>query len=651
MAFVHLHLHTEYSLLDGACRIQDLVKRVKELGQTAVAITDHGVMYGCVDFYKACVAEDIHPIIGCEVYVAPRNRTDKVRELDSENRHLVLLCKDETGYRNLSYMVSQANLDGFYGKPRIDLSLLREHHEGLIALSACLAGEIPKRLLAGNYEGAKEHALKMAELMGEDNYYLEIQDHGIEEQKVVLEGILRIHKETGIPLVATNDAHYLRKEDARTQDVLMCIQMGKLVDEPNRMRFETEEFYVKSEEEMRTLFPQWPEAIENTQRIADRCHMAFQFGQHHLPEFQYPEGYDGDSLFAELCQKGFEKRYPDASEEYRERLRYEMEMIRRMGFVDYFLIVADFVAYARSQDIPVGPGRGSAAGSMVSYCLEITNVDPMQYDLYFERFLNPERVTMPDIDMDFCYRRRNEIIDYVNRKYGSDHVAQIVTFGTMAARGVLRDVGRTLDFPYAEMDQLAKQVPSSLHMTLDNALRLSKPLREQYENDPRIHNLIDTARSIEGMPRHASKHAAGVVITRLPVYDYVPLARNDESMVTQYVMTTLEELGLLKMDFLSLRNLTVLDDAQKLIQRREPDFELSKLPDNDSETFKMLNSGRTSGVFQMESAGMTGVCVQMKAESIEDLTAIIALYRPGPMDSIPRFIACKFLRLHLLVQL
>lgn len=641
MAFVHLHLHTEYSLLDGACRIQDLVKRVKELGQTAVAITDHGVMYGCVDFYKACVAEDIHPIIGCEVYVAPRNRTDKVRELDSENRHLVLLCKDETGYRNLSYMVSQANLDGFYNKPRIDLSLLREHHEGLIALSACLAGEIPKRLLAGNYEGAKEHALKMAELMGEGNYYLEIQDHGIEEQKVVLEGILRIHRETGIPLVATNDAHYLRKEDARTQDVLMCIQMGRLVDEPNRMRFETEEFYVKSEEEMRALFPEWPEAIENTQRIADRCHMAFQFGQHHLPEFQYPEGYDGDSLFAELCQKGFEKRYPDASEEYRERLRYEMEMIRRMGFVDYFLIVADFVAYARSQDIPVGPGRGSAAGSMVSYCLEITDVDPMQYDLYFERFLNPERVTMPDIDMDFCYRRRNEIIDYVNRKYGSDHVAQIVTFGTMAARGVLRDVGRTLNFPYAEMDQLAKQVPSSLHMTLDNALRLSKPLREQYENDPRIHNLIDTARSIEGMPRHASKHAAGVVITRLPVYDYVPLARNDESMVTQYVMTTLEELGLLKMDFLSLRNLTVLDDAKKLIQRREPDFALSKLPDNDPETFKMLSSGRTSGVFQMESAGMTGVCVQMKAESIEDLTAIIALYRPGPMDSIPRFIACK----------
>ena len=641
MAFVHLHLHTEYSLLDGACRIQGLVKRVKELGQTAVAITDHGVMYGCVDFYKACVAEDIHPIIGCEVYVAPRNRTDKVRELDSENRHLVLLCKDETGYRNLSYMVSQANLDGFYGKPRIDMSLLREHHEGLIALSACLAGEVPKRLLAGNYEGAKEHALKMAELMGEDNYYLEIQDHGIEAQKVVLDGILRIHRETGIPLVATNDAHYLRKEDARTQDVLMCIQMGRLVDEPNRMRFETEEFYVKSEEEMRALFPEWPEAIENTQRIADRCHMAFQFGQHHLPEFQYPEGYDGESLFAELCQKGFEKRYPDASEEYRERLRYEMEMIRRMGFVDYFLLVADFVAYARSQDIPVGPGRGSAAGSRVSYCLEITDVDPMQYDLYFERFLNPERVTMPDIDMDFCYRRRNEIIDYVNRKYGSDHVAQIVTFGTMAARGVLRDVGRTLNFPYAEMDQLAKQVPSSLHMTLDNALRLSKPLREQYENDPRIHNLIDTARSIEGMPRHASKHAAGVVITRLPVYDYVPLARNDESMVTQYVMTTLEELGLLKMDFLSLRNLTVLDDAKKLIQRREPDFELSKLPDNDPETFKMLNSGRTSGVFQMESAGMTGVCVQMKAESIEDLTAIIALYRPGPMDSIPRFIACK----------
>lgn len=641
MAFVHLHLHTEYSLLDGACRIQDLVKRVKELGQTAVAITDHGVMYGCVDFFKACVAEEIHPIIGCEVYVAARTRFDKVRELDGESRHLVLLCKNEEGYRNLSYMVSQANLEGFYGKPRIDLELLQAHHEGLIALSGCLAGEIPKRLLAGNYPGAKEHALYMAQLMGEGNYYLEIQDHGIEDQKLVLEGILRIHQETEIPLVATNDAHYLRKEDARTQDVLMCIQMGKLVDDPDRMRFQTEEFYLKSEEEMRQLFPDWPEAIENTARIAQQCQMAFQFGQHHLPEFQYPEGYDGDTLFQELCQKGFLKRYPNAPAEYQERLQYEMEMIRRMGFVDYFLIVADFVAYARSQDIPVGPGRGSAAGSMVSYCLEITDVDPMKYDLYFERFLNPERVTMPDIDMDFCYRRRNEIIDYVNQKYGSDHVAQIVTFGTMAARGVLRDVGRTLDFPYAEMDQLAKQVPSTLHMTLDNALTLSKPLREQYENDPRIHNLIDTARAIEGMPRHASKHAAGVVITRLPVYDYVPLARNDESMVTQYVMTTLEELGLLKMDFLSLRNLTVLDDAKKLIQRKEPEFDLATIPENDPETFQMLNSGRTSGVFQMESAGMTGVCVQMKAESIEDLTAIIALYRPGPMDSIPRFIACK----------
>lgn len=641
MAFVHLHLHTEYSLLDGACRIQNLVKRVKELGQTAVAITDHGVMYGCVEFYQACVAEGIHPIIGCEVYVAPRTRQDKVRELDSENRHLVLLCKDETGYRNLSYMVSQANLDGFYGKPRIDLELLQAHHEGLIALSACLGGEVPKQLLAGNYQAAKDHAVRMAQLMGPDNYYLELQDHGIAAQKGVNEGILRIHQETGIPLVATNDAHYLRREDAATQDVLMCIQMGKLVSEPNRMRFETEEFYLKSQAEMEALFPDWPEAIENTEKIAQRCQMAFQFGEHHLPEFHYPEGYDGDSLFAEWCQKGFEKRYPDASEAYRERLHYEMDMIRQMGFVDYFLIVADFVAYARSQDIPVGPGRGSAAGSMVSYCMEITDVDPMQYDLYFERFLNPERVTMPDIDMDFCYRRRGEIIDYVNQKYGSDHVAQIVTFGTMAARGVLRDVGRALDFPYSEMDQLAKQVPSTLHITLDEALRVSKPLREQYEGDPRIHSLIDTARAIEGMPRHASKHAAGVVITRLPVYDYVPLARNDESMVTQYVMTTLEELGLLKMDFLSLRNLTVLDDAKKLIQRREPDFDPSKIPENDPETFKMLNSGHTSGVFQMESAGMTGVCVQMKAESIEDLTAIIALYRPGPMDSIPRFIACK----------
>ena len=641
MSFVHLHLHTEFSLLDGACRIPLLVKRVKELGQPAVAITDHGVMYGCVDFYKACQAQGVKPIIGCEVYVAARSRFDRVRELDADHRHLVLLCKNEEGYRNLSYMVSLANMEGFYGKPRIDLDLLREHHQGLIALSACLGGELPQRLLAGDYAGAKEHALMMAELMGEGNYYLELQDHGIPAQQTVLKGLVQIHRETGIPLVATNDAHYLTRADAKSQDVLMCIQTGKTVDDPNRMQFETEEFYIKSREEMEVWCREFPEALDNTEVIADQCNMTFRFGEHHLPEFQYPEGYDGETLFAELCEKGFQKRYPDGSEEYRQRLRYEMDMIRQMGFVDYFLIVADFVAYARSQDIPVGPGRGSAAGSMVSYCMEITDVDPMKYDLYFERFLNPERVTMPDIDMDFCYRRRGEIIDYVNRKYGSDHVAQIVTFGTMAARGVLRDVGRTLNFPYNEVDQLAKLVPSTLHITLDDALRLSKPLRERYEEDERVHSLIDTARAIEGMPRHASKHAAGVVITRLPVYNYVPLARNDETMVTQYVMTTLEELGLLKMDFLGLRNLTVLDDARKMICQREPDFDPERIPENDPETFRMIASGHTSGVFQMESGGMTGVCVQMKPTSIEDLTAIIALYRPGPMESIPRFIACK----------
>ena len=641
MSFVHLHVHTEYSLLDGACRIRDLAKRVKELGQPAVAITDHGAMYGCVDFYKACQAEGVKPIIGCEVYVAARTRFDRVRELDSEHRHLVLLCRNEEGYRNLSYMVSVANLEGMYSKPRIDLDLLRDHHEGLIALSACLAGEVPRRLLAEDYAGAKEHALMMAELMGEDNYYLELQDHGIPAQRRVLEGIARLHRETGIPLVATNDAHYLTRADAAAQDVLMCIQTGRLAEDPNRLRFETEEFYIKSREEMAAWCTEFPEALDNTLRIAERCEMTFRFGEHHLPAFRYPEGYDGDTLFDELCETGFRRRYPEGSAAYHERLRYEMDMIRRMGFVDYFLIVADFVAYARSRDIPVGPGRGSAAGSMVSYCLEITDVDPMKYDLYFERFLNPARVTMPDIDMDFCYRRRGEIIDYVNQKYGADHVAQIVTFGTMAARGVLRDVGRTLNLPYGEVDQLAKQVPATLHITLDEALKVSRPLRERYEEDPRVHNLIDTARAIEGMPRHASKHAAGVVITRRPVYDYVPLARNDESMVTQYVMTTLEELGLLKMDFLGLRNLTVLDDARKLICRREPDFDLNKIPENDPETYRMLGAGRTAGVFQMESAGMTGVCVQLRPESIEDITAIIALYRPGPMDSIPRFIANK----------
>ena len=647
MSFVHLHLHTEFSLLDGACRIKKLVERVKDLGQEAVAITDHGVMYGVIDFYRACKAAGIKPIIGCEVYVAPRGRTrfQKVHEFDAESRHLVLLCRNEEGYRNLSYMVSQAFLEGFYIKPRIDLDLLREHCGGLIACSACLGGELPRLLLAGEYDQAKAVALEMRELFGEDGYYLELQDHGIAAQRQVNAGLMRLHEETGIPLIATNDAHYLRREDAETQDILMCIQMGKTLDDPGRMKFETQEFYVKSEEEMAALFPNCPEALENTAKIARLCNVEFEFGKYHLPHFQLPEGYtDGDAYFEKLCMDGFARRYPEGPEEYLKQLRYEMAMIRKMGFVDYFLIVSDFIAFAKGNGIPVGPGRGSAAGSMVAYCLNITDVEPMKYHLYFERFLNPDRVSMPDIDIDFCIRRRQEVIDYVNQKYGSDHVAQIVTFGTMAARGAVRDVGRVLNFPYAEVDALAKQIPSgpgALHITLEESLKLSKQLRDSYEGDERIKKLIDTAMAIEGMPRNTSTHAAGVVITSRPVCDYVPLATNDGLPVTQYIMTTLEELGLLKMDFLGLRNLTILDDATKMVQSKEPGFTLKSIPEDDPATMAMLSEGRTAGVFQMESAGMTGVCLGLKPQNIEDITAIIALYRPGPMESIPRFIACK----------
>ena len=499
MSFVHLHVHTGFSLLDGACRIPALAARVKELGQSAVAVTDHGVMYGAVDFYRACKAEGVKPIIGCEVYVAPRGMTDRVHELDAEARHLVLLCKNETGYRNLCYLVSRAFLDGFYIKPRIDKELLWQHTEGLIAMSACLAGEVPRLILGGNYEGARRAALEMKEHFGED-YYLEIQDHRLPEDAEVVRGIVRIHQETGIPLVATNDAHYTRREDAAMQDTLMCIQMGKTVDDPGRMKFETEEFYIKSEEEMARLFPDWPEAIENTAKVAEKCNLEFEFGKYHLPEFKLPEGWtDPDAYFEHLCWEGFARRYPEGSRKNREQLEYEMGVIRQMGFVDYFLIVSDFIGYAKSHNIPVGPGRGSAAGSMVSYCLNITDVDPVKYDLFFERFLNPERVTMPDIDIDFCIRRRQEVIEYVQRKYGEDHVAQIVTFGTMAARGAIRDVGRALNIPYADVDTVAKQVPSgpgALHITLDESLKLSKQLRDSYEGDERIHNLIDTAKEI-----------------------------------------------------------------------------------------------------------------------------------------------------------
>ena len=642
MAFTHLHVHTEFSLLDGFCKIKELPGVVKSMGQTACAITDHGVMYGVIDFYRACKAEGIKPIIGCEVYVAPQSRTrfDKVHEFDGESRHLVLLCENEEGYRNLSYMVSLAWTEGFYVKPRIDQNLLREHAGGLIALSACLAGEIPRRLRNGEYDNAKAYALEMAELFGPDRFYLELQDHGIRDQKLVNQSILKIHQETGIPMVCTNDAHYLRKEDAEAHDILLCIQTGKTVDDENRMRYEPQNFYLRSEEEMATLFEGYEGALENTQKITEMCNLEFTFGKYHLPEFKLPEGYDSFSYLKKLCDEGYKARY-GGDDKYRGQLKYEQDMIEKMGFTDYFLIVSDFVRYAKSVGIPVGPGRGSAAGSMVSYCLSITDIDPMKYSLYFERFLNPERVSMPDIDMDFGDTRRGEVVDYVRRKYGDDHVAQIVTFGTMAARGVIRDVGRVMNMPYADVDAIAKLVPNTLHITLNDALRLSKQLSDLYDADEKVKKLIDTARALEGMPRHASTHAAGVVITRKPVYEYVPLAKNDESVVCQYIMTTLEELGLLKMDFLGLRNLTVLDDAVKMVQARQPDFTLADIPEGDPETYKMLSDGKTNGVFQMESTGMTGVCVGLKPQSIEDITAIIALYRPGPMDSIPKFIACK----------
>ena len=641
MAFVHLHVHSEYSLLDGACRIGEMAKRAKELGQTALAVTDHGVMYGAVAFFKACTEAGIKPVIGCEVYVAPRGMSDREYGVDSRYSHLILLCRNVTGYHNLCELVSRAFTDGFYIKPRIDWPLLHEHAEGLICLSACLAGDIPQKLVQGDYEAAKERALELDELFGRGNFYLELQDHGIPEERRAAQGLIRLHRETGIPLVATNDAHYLRREDARIQDVLMCIQTGKTVDETDRMKFDSEELYLKSEEEMRRLFPDWPEAFDNTQKIADMCDFEFEFGHYHLPQFQLPaDQSDSFSYLRLLCFEGLAERYPGYGPELSDQLDYELGVIRQMGFVDYFLIVWDFVRYAKNEGIPVGPGRGSAAGSLVSYTLRITDVDPVKYSLFFERFLNPERVTMPDIDMDFCVRRRGEVIDYVNRKYGADRVAQIVTFGTMAARAAIRDVGRALNVSYGETDAVAKQVPSTLNMTLDEALKLSRPLKEYYDSDDRLRTLIDTARALEGMPRHASTHAAGVVISRDPLTDYVPLAKNDEAVVCQFPMTTLEELGLLKMDFLGLRNLTVLEDAAVLVRQTEPAFRVEDIPEDDPATFEMLTAGRTSGVFQLESAGMTGVAVGLKPKSIEDITAIIALYRPGPMDSIPRFLDC-----------
>ena len=641
MSFVHLHVHTEYSLLDGACRIGSMMERVKELGQSAIAITDHGVMYGCIDFYKAAKAAGVKPIIGCEVYVSRRGMEDRVHGIDNDPYHLVLLCENRKGYENLCLLVSEAFTRGFYGKPRVDLALLRKHHEGLIALSACLAGAIPQYLMLEDYEAARDYALTMADIFGEGNFYLELQDHGIDEQRPVNQGVLRIARETGLPLVVTNDAHYLRKEDAAMQDVLLCVQTGKTVDDENRMKFQTEEFYLKSEEELRQLFPNVPEAFENTVKIADRCNLEFVFNEYHLPSFHVPEGYTNEEYFRKLCYDGFRERYENPPKEYVDRLEYEIGVISRMGYVNYYLIVWDFIRYAKENGIPVGPGRGSGAASIVAYCMHITEVDPMQYALIFERFLNPERVSMPDFDTDFCQERRGEVIDYVVQKYGKDHVAQIATFGTMAARGAIRDVGRALNFTYAETDVVAKLVPNTLHITLKEALEVSPKLKEMYDGDERVKRLIDTAQALEGMPRNTSTHAAGVVITADPVCTYVPLSRNDDTIVTQYTMTTIEELGLLKMDFLGLRNLTVIQDAENQIRKHTPDFSMAKVRDDDPETFQMLAEGKTQGVFQLESQGMTGVCVGMKAGSIEDITAIVALYRPGPMDSIPKFIENK----------
>lgn len=637
--FVHLHLHTEYSLLDGACVIKRLVRRVRELGQTAVAITDHGNMYGVIEFYKACKAENIKPIIGCEVYVAPRTRFDKVHRIDSSPYHLVLLCKNQTGYQNLIKLVSKGYLDGFYNKPRIDRELLKKHHEGLICLSACLAGEIPRALTAEDYTAARESALFYKNLFGEGNYYIELQDHGMEEQRRILPHLQKLAEELEIPLVATNDCHYLTKEDSKTQAVLMCIQTNTVLGEEKAMEFPTEEFYVKSQEEMASLFSSYEGALENTLRIAELCNLDFEFGITKLPYFHLDGVEDNTEYFRKLCFRGLRKRYgehPDLS--LIKRLEYELSVIVQMGYVDYFLIVWDFIRYAKEQDIPVGPGRGSGAGSLCAYCIGITGIDPMKYQLLFERFLNPERISMPDFDIDFCYEKRQKVIDYVVKKYGKEHVAQIITFGTMAAKGVLRDVGRALGMSYQSVDVIAKMVPGELNMTLDKALILSKNLKNVYDTDPKGRELIDTARKLEGMPRHASTHAAGVVITRKEADFYVPLQKNDEAIVTQYTMTTLEELGLLKMDFLGLRNLTIIDQCEKEVRADKPDFRISKIPLDDRSVYAMFSRGDTEGVFQFESPGMKRVLTQLCPENIEDLIAVISLFRPGPMESIPKYI-------------
>lgn len=643
MQFCHLHTHTEYSLLDGEASIKKLVARVKELGMDSCAITDHGSMYGVVDFYREAKSQGIHPVIGCEVYMAPRSRFDKVHDIDNKTSHLILLAENQRGYKNLIKLVSAGYIDGFYYKPRIDFEMLKEHSEGIIALSACIAGEVPKALLRGDYDEAKKIALKYAEVLGKDNYFLEIQDHGLSEQKRIIPDMLRLSEETGIGLVATNDIHYLKKEDAKYQDVLMCIQMEKKVDDPDRMKFETEEFYIKSPEEMMSLFEYVPQAIENTEKIAKRCNVDFDFGTRHLPAYAVPDGKDAFEYLRELCQSGLEKRYSPVSDELQKRLDYELGVIKSMGFVDYFLIVWDFIHFAKNNGVMVGPGRGSAAGSIVAYSLGITTVDPIKYGLIFERFLNPERVSMPDIDIDFAPNGRQKIIDYVVEKYGEGQVAQIITFGTMKAKLAIRDVGRALDIPYAEVDKVAKLVPFDLKMTISKALDISTELHALYENDPQIKELLDTSMALEGLPRHASTHAAGVVITSEPIVNYVPLQLNSENFITtQFTKDTVENLGLLKMDFLGLRNLTVIENAVKIIKRtRGIDLNMDEIDYDCKEVYELISSGNTDGVFQLESAGMQSFMQELKPDTLEDVIAGIALYRPGPMEQIPRYIKSK----------
>lgn len=644
MNFTHLHVHTEYSLLDGSNKINEYVSRVKELGMKSAAITDHGVMFGCIDFYKAAKAAGIKPILGCEVYVAPGSRFDKEKGKEEDRYyHLVLLAETQEGYQNLIKIVSYGFVDGFYYKPRVDMELLEQYHEGIIALSACLAGEVARNLARGFYEEGKEAALRYEKIFGKGNFFLELQDHGIPEQRQVNHELIRMSRETGIELVATNDVHYTYSSDAEAHDILLCVQTGKSLKDENRMRYEGGQYYVKSEEEMRRLFPYAPEAIENTGKIAERCNVEIEFGVTKLPKFDVPDGYTAWEYLNKLCFEGLDKRYTDNKEELKKRLNYELGVIKDMGYVDYFLIVWDFIRYAREHGIMVGPGRGSAAGSLVSYTLGITKLDPIKYDLLFERFLNPERVSMPDIDVDFCFERRQEVIDYVVEKYGKDQVVQIVTFGTMAARGVIKDVGRVMDVPYVQCDTIAKMIPQELNITIDKAMKANPELKKIYETDETVRKLIDMSRRLEGLPRHTSMHAAGVVISQKPVMEYVPLSRgSDGSLVTQFTMTTLEELGLLKMDFLGLRTLTVIQNAEKLVRRDKGiELDMDKIDYEDKKVYGMLGAGKTEGVFQLESTGMKNFMKELKPGNLEDIIAGLSLYRPGPMDFIPQYIKGK----------